>query len=78
MENSFEGTELQQNTKESRTAKGEERLVKLNQSIDNAKKSVSNWFGKITKRVGGWMHGAKVAFEINSMSLFRIRLRRPK
>ena len=25
-----------------------------------------------------WMHGAKVAFEINSMSLFRIRLRRPK
>ena len=25
-----------------------------------------------------WMHGAKVAFEVNSMSLFRIRLRRPK
>ncbi|OGG50818.1 hypothetical protein A2704_06490 [Candidatus Kaiserbacteria bacterium RIFCSPHIGHO2_01_FULL_54_36b] len=24
-----------------------------------------------------WMHGAKVAFEINSMNLFRIRLRRP-
>lgn len=24
-----------------------------------------------------WMHGAKVAFEVNSMNLFRIRLRRP-
>lgn len=25
-----------------------------------------------------WMHGAKVAFEINSMNLFRIRLKRPE
>ena len=25
-----------------------------------------------------WMHGAKVAFEINSMNLFRMRFRRPK
>ena len=24
-----------------------------------------------------WMHGAKVAFEINSMNLFRVRLKRP-
>ena len=24
-----------------------------------------------------WMHGAKVAFEVESMSLFRLRLKRP-
>jgi len=25
-----------------------------------------------------WMHGAKVSFEIENMSLFRLRLKRPK
>jgi len=48
-------------------------------NLENHKSDIEQMFDKSFYRLWElWMHGAKVNFEIGSMSLFRIRLRKPK
>lgn len=48
-------------------------------NLESHRSDIENKFGEPFYRLWElWMHGAKVAFEINSMNLFRIYFRRPK
>jgi cyclopropane-fatty-acyl-phospholipid synthase len=48
-------------------------------NLENNQKNIEQKFNKSFYRLWElWMHGAKVAFEINSMSLFRVHLKRLK
>lgn len=48
-------------------------------NLESRRDDIEKKFGKPFYRLWElWMHGAKVAFEVKSMSLFRIHLRRPK
>lgn len=49
------------------------------QNLESHRADIENEFGRPLYRLWElWMHGAKVAFEMGVMNLFRIHLRRPK
>ena len=48
-------------------------------NLENHREDIERKFDQSFYRLWElWMHGAKVAFEVNSMSLFRMRLKRPR